>query len=84
MAQHSNIFILAASSYDNCFISYIIFNIVGWSWRCCMIAGEWHCMQVAVKVLSSRGNDASMTRDLFESLLSANMHHPSVVRMPVD
>lgn len=41
-------------------------------------------MQVAVKVLSSRGNDASMTRDLFESLLSANMHHPSVVRMPVD
>ncbi|CAL8462734.1 g2267 [Coccomyxa elongata] len=41
--------------------------------------GEWHCMQVAVKVLSSRGNDASLTRDLFESLLSANMHHPNVV-----
>ncbi|BDA50831.1 probable mitogen-activated protein kinase kinase kinase 12 at C-terminar half [Coccomyxa sp. Obi] len=41
--------------------------------------GEWHCMQVAIKVLSSRESDANMTKDLFESLLSANMHHPNVV-----
>ena len=38
-------------------------------------------MQVAIKVLASRGNDESLTRDLFESLLSANMHHPNVVRI---
>ncbi|CAL8462735.1 g2268 [Coccomyxa elongata] len=41
--------------------------------------GEWDSMQVAIKVLSSQANEANMSADLFESLLSANMHHPNVV-----
>lgn len=48
-----------------------------------LFAGEWQYMQVAIKVLSSQGNETNMSADLFESLLSANMHHPNVVRPPI-
>ncbi|KAK9907747.1 hypothetical protein WJX75_009157 [Coccomyxa subellipsoidea] len=41
--------------------------------------GDLHGRQVAVKVMSSRGCEAAFTGDLFESLVSANMHHPNVV-----
>ncbi|BDA50830.1 hypothetical protein COCOBI_17-0480 [Coccomyxa sp. Obi] len=41
--------------------------------------GEWRSMPVAIKVLSSKANEANMSADIFESLLSANMHHPNVV-----
>ncbi|BDA50832.1 probable mitogen-activated protein kinase kinase kinase 11 at C-terminar half [Coccomyxa sp. Obi] len=41
--------------------------------------GEWCGRQVAIKVLSSRGTGAAFSSDLFESLVSANMHHPNVV-----
>ncbi|CAL8462733.1 g2266 [Coccomyxa elongata] len=41
--------------------------------------GEWCSRQVAIKVLSSRGSGAGFSSDLFESLVSVNMHHPNVV-----
>ncbi|EIE26174.1 hypothetical protein COCSUDRAFT_46522 [Coccomyxa subellipsoidea C-169] len=42
-------------------------------------ASVFNGKEVAVKVLVSGGSEATFTGDLFESLVSANMHHPNVV-----
>ena len=44
-----------------------------------MTPGVFNGKEVAVKVLVSGGSEATFTGDLFESLVSANMHHRNVV-----